>query len=301
MRARQILFVILCCVGCATAATPANAKLSADVTVEADGAAQRIVATVRTDRRMSPRQRPTRLELRVKGKVVQLARRKATLPAGVVGSYRSPKLSGERGRAAQSLVGTRVRLTAIAPAGRTTLRSTVQPPTPQPGGNAPPSPTAPTPPPPTPAPITPGAAPLFTPPATALVGDAAYQAVRDYFANATLTTCVAGWPNCSVEERYSIATDGTFRYCRLTPNAGSDVNSVGSVTGIVGAEQALDGSWGVTFQENSYGTVHQYTFRVAADGSAGVLYWDGTTSFAEPQNASYTGFTWQRGAKTCAY
>ncbi len=307
MRTRQLVVVLLCLVGCAVAPAPASAKLTAEVAIQPDGAAQRILATLRSDRPLSARKRPTSLQLKLKGKLVVLARQKGTPPAGTVGTYRSGKLTGARASAAQALIGTTVTLTSVAPAGRSTVRSTARAadagggsgggggttaPTPTPSAPTTPGPVA------TPAPTP---APLFARPASPLVGDPAYQAVKGYFADATLTTCVAGWPNCSVEERYSIAADGTFRYCRLTPNAGSDINNVGTFIGAVGAEQAADGSWAVSFQENSYGNVHQYTFRVAADGSASVLYWDGTTSFSGPQTSSYTGFTWVRGAKTCAY
>lgn len=301
MRTRQLVVVLLCLAGCAVAPAPASAKLTAEVTIQPDGAAQRILATLRSDRPLSARKRPTSLQLKLKGKLVVLGRQKGTPPAGTVGTYRSGKLTGARASAAQALIGKPVKLTAVAPAGRSTVRATAR--AADPGGSGggtttpPPTPTV-----PAPGPVsTPTPAPLFARPTSALTGDPAYQAVKGYLADSTLTTCVAGWPNCSVEERYSIADDGTFRYCRLTPNAGSDVNNVGTFIGAVGAEQAVDGSWAVSFQENSYGNVHQYTFRVAADGSASVLYWDGTTSFSGPQNASYTGFTWLRGAKTCAY
>lgn len=301
MRTRQLVVVLLCLAGCAVAPAAASAKLTAEVTIQPDGAAQRILATLRSDRPLSTRKRPTSLQLKLKGKLVVLGRQKGTPPAGSVGTYRSGKLTGGRASAAQALIGRPVKLTAVAAAGRSTVRATAR--AAEPGGSG--GTTTPTPAPTTPpAPVAtpaPTPAPLFAKPTSALVGDPAYQAVKDYLANSTLTTCVAGWPNCSVEERYSIAADGTFRYCRLTPNAGSDINSVGTFIGAVGAEQAVDGSWAVSFQENSYGNVHQYTFRVAADGSASVLYWNGTTSFAGPQNESYTGFTWLRGAKTCAY
>lgn len=301
---RQLMAALLCLVGLALAAAPASAKLTADVTIQPDGSAQRIVATLRSDRPLSARKRPTSLQLRLKGKLVVLGRQKGTPPAGTVGSYRSGKLTGARASAAQALIGKPVKLTAVAPGGRSTVRSTARAAEPVGGGGTTtpgtptPTPTAPSAPVATPVPTP---APLFARPTSALVGDPAYQAVKGYLADSTLTTCVAGWPNCSVEERYSITADGTFRYCRLTPNAGSDINNVGTFIGAVGAEQAVDGGWAVSFQENSYSNVHQYTFRVAADGSASVLYWDGTTSFSGPQNASYTGFTWQRGAKTCAY
>lgn len=200
----------------AIVATPASAqaKLTATLTVEAEGDATRVVATLTSDRPVAKRKRPTRIDVSVgSGKPISLTRAgKPTPTATALGTFRSAKLRGARATSATALVGTRAKLTLISSGGRTTLRATAAGPTPiggttpisSPGQNptATPAPTGATPT-PTPAPTGPAPtpAPLFTKPATALTGDAAYQAIKGYVANATLTTCPAGWPNCPVEQR----------------------------------------------------------------------------------------------------
>ncbi len=77
MRTRQLVVVLLCLVGCAVAPAPASAKLTAEVAIQPDGAAQRILATLRSDRPLSARKRPTSLQLKLKGKLVVLAARRA--------------------------------------------------------------------------------------------------------------------------------------------------------------------------------------------------------------------------------
>ncbi|MFN8182904.1 MAG: hypothetical protein U0R23_00605 [Candidatus Nanopelagicales bacterium] len=146
-----------------------------------------------------------------------------------------------------------------------------------------------------------GTAPLFATPGVDRIGQAAWDAVRDYFANSTLTDCPAGWPNCAVEIRYGIFADGTQWYCRLTPTAGSDIRSVGNILNILGAEQKADGAWGVSYTLNSYGDVTTYTLRVAANGSASVQYWGPGASTSGPPTSVDTGLLWMRGAKDCSY
>lgn len=160
--------------------------------------------------------------------------------------------------------------------------------TPPPGGGTPP-PDGGTPP------------PLFTAPGVDSTGNPAWEAVRGYFANSTLTDCPAGWPNCSVEERYGIFENGTQWYCRLTPTSQSDIRSVSNIVNIIGAEQKADGSWGVSYQVNSYDNLHQYTVRVAANGSAIVQWWGSGADFSGPPSEVKTGLQWMRGAKDCSY
>lgn len=155
---------------------------------------------------------------------------------------------------------------------------------------------APTPPPPPPTPP-----PLFVAPGVDRTGNEAWEAVKGYFANSTVTNCPAGWPNCAVEERYGYFENGTHWYCRLTPNSGSDIRSVGSIQQIVGAEQKADGAWGVSFALDSYGDTVYYSVRVAADGSANVQYWGPGADTNGPPTSSNTGMVWMRGAKDCSY
>lgn len=157
----------------------------------------------------------------------------------------------------------------------------------------------PPPPPPPPPPVTPP--PLFVAPGVDRTGNEAWDAVKGYFANSTVTNCPAAWPNCAVEERYGYFENGTHWYCRLTPNSGSDIKSVGSIQQIIGAEQKADGAWAVSYELLTYGYTKYYTVRVAADGSAIVQYWDTGTDVNGPPTSVNTGMTWMRGAKDCSY
>ena len=107
-----------------------------------------------------------------------------------------------------SIVGTRAKVKITVGGKQRTVRAMVT-------GNAgtPTNPTTPT---------NPGTPPLFTAPGTDSTGNAAWEAVKGYFANSTLTDCPAGWPNCAVEQRYGYFENGTTWYCRLTSTSGSD-------------------------------------------------------------------------------
>lgn len=156
-------------------------------------------------------------------------------------------------------------------------------------------------PPPT-TPTTPGTTPLFTAPGVDSTGNAAWEAVKGYFANSTLTDCPAGWPNCPVEQRYGYFADGTTWYCRLTSTSGSDIRSQATITQIVGAEQKADGSWAVSYQDLAYGYNHFYTVRVSANGAGTVQYWaSGVDPNTSAPSEVYTGLQWMRGAKDCSY
>jgi hypothetical protein len=155
----------------------------------------------------------------------------------------------------------------------------------------------------TPPPTTPGGGtqPLFVAPGVDRVGNEAWDAVKGYFANSTLTDCPAGWPNCPVEQRFGFFDSGTTWYCRLTNNAGSDIRSQATITGIVGAEQKADGSWAVSYQDEAYGYNHFYTVRVAANGAGTVQYWASGADPNGPPSEVYSGLQWMRGAKDCSY
>jgi len=155
--------------------------------------------------------------------------------------------------------------------------------------------------PPTPAPPAPTNQPLFVAPGVDRVGNEAWEAVKGYFANSTLTDCPAGWPNCPVEQRFGFFENGTTWYCRLTNSAGSDIRSQASIVGIVGAEQKADGAWAVSYQDEAYGYYHYYTVRVAANGSGTVQYWASGVDPNGPPSEVYSGLQWMRGAKDCSY
>lgn len=151
-------------------------------------------------------------------------------------------------------------------------------------------------------PTTPSVPPLFTAPGVDSTGKPAWEAIKGYFANSTLTDCPAGWPNCAVEQRYGYFQDGTTWYCRLTSNSGSDIRSQATIQQIVGAEQKADGSWAVSYQDLGYGYTHYYTVRVSATGAGQVLYWaTGVDPNSGPPSEVYNGLQWMRGAKDCSY
>lgn len=111
----------------------------------------------------------------------------------------------------------------------------------------------------------PGPPPLFEPPGKQLTGDATKPFLEKYLLNSTFTDCVPGWPNCSVEQRYSHAADGSFHYCRLTSVSGADITSVGTY-GVDNARVEPDGSW--IFHEivSAYGNESEYEWQVSTTG-----------------------------------
>lgn len=148
-----------------------------------------------------------------------------------------------------------------------------------------------------------GTAPLFMAPGVDRDGDAAWQAIKGYFANSTLSDCAdpRGWPYCQVEERYGFFDDGTQWYCYLTPNGRSDVKSVSNIQQLLFAQQKADGAWRVDYRSVEYGKLVYYSVNVAANGTAVVNYWK---SGADPNGApstQYSGLQWFRGAKDCSY
>lgn len=156
----------------------------------------------------------------------------------------------------------------------------------------------------TPQPTTPGGGspPLFAAPGVDREGDVAYQAVKEYFLNATLTDCPAGWGvGCSVEQRYGIFADGTQWYCRLTPTSDADIRSVGTIIQILYAAQKADGAWRVDYAMNSYGDLVYYSVNVAANGAANVLYWGPGSDPNGAATDQTSGLVWIRGAKDCSY
>ncbi|MCU0298637.1 MAG: hypothetical protein MUF33_08985 [Candidatus Nanopelagicales bacterium] len=149
----------------------------------------------------------------------------------------------------------------------------------------------------------PGTQPLFAAPGADRSGQVAYDAIKGYFADSTLSDCAdpRGWPYCQVEQRYGFFESGTQWYCRLTPNSGSDIKSVANITQLLYAEQKADGAWRVDYSANSYGNTVYYSVNVAANGSAVVNYWASGANTSGPPSEQYAGLMWQRGAKDCSY
>lgn len=220
---------------------------------------------------------PTKARLVVAGSSYRLKRSGRTWRTKPLTADRIAALSGKRAKVKVTVKGKKRTLKATV-GGQTSDPTT--PPTPGGGGTA----------------------PLFTAPGVDSTGNAAWEAVKGYFANSTLTDCPAGWPNCAVEQRYGYFADGTTWYCRLTSTSGSDIRSQATITQIVGAEQKADGGWAVTYQDLASGYTHFYTVRVGANGAATILYWaSGIDPSTNPPSEVYSGLQWMRGAKDCSY
>lgn len=223
---------------------------------------------------------PSKATLKVAGASFKLSRSGKTWRTKALSTAQLSAVAGQAARVVMKSKGKKRTAKTTVPGGSTTPDNGSTPPAPPSGG---------------------GAAPLFTAPGVDSTGTAAWDAVKGYFSNSTLTDCPAGWPNCSVEERYGIFENGTQWYCRLTPTAQSDIRSVSNIVKVIGAEQKADGSWGVSYQVNSYDNLHQYTVRVAANGAAVVQWWGSGADFSGPPNEVKSGLVWMRGAKDCSY
>ncbi|MCU0257519.1 MAG: hypothetical protein MUF56_00655 [Solirubrobacteraceae bacterium] len=154
------------------------------------------------------------------------------------------------------------------------------------------------------APTTPPAAdgPPFSPPGRDLTGTEAANALLKFVANSSFTTCVPGWPNCAVEERYGHFADATMYYCRLTNTSGADIINQGRSFQIIGAAQKADGAWGVTLQVASYDNqAVYYTWSVTAGGVATGLYWGPGKDPQTDQGEGLGPLQWVRGARNCSY
>ncbi len=148
-----------------------------------------------------------------------------------------------------------------------------------------------------------GSQPLFAAPGVDRVGGEAWDAIKGYFANSTLSDCAdpRGWPYCQVEERYGIFDSGTQWYCYLTPDSRSDVKSVSSIQRLLFIQQKADGAWRVDYESIEYDKVVYYSVNVAANGAAVVNYWGSGADTSGPPTNQYTGLQWMRGAKDCSY
>lgn len=270
---------------------PAAAAVSAATSVVTSGGKTRLVVKLTSPKAVAKRSRPSAVSVVAKGRTYRLTRVSSSAAIVRLGTWRSAGYTGTKAAALRALAGTKVKVRLVTPAGTRTLSSKI--------------PSASTPAPVTPAPgtPTPTTQPLFTPPASDLTGNAAYEAFKGYLADSRFTSCPAGWPACGpVEYRYAHFADGTQWYCRLTSTSGSDIRSVGSIAQITGAEMKTDGSWGVEYRLNSYGNVTFYSWRVTAAGAvSGLYYGPGLDPTNSTPTETITGLVWVRGARDCTY
>lgn len=140
----------------------------------------------------------------------------------------------------------------------------------------------------------PGSQPLFEAPGRRLEGQEAVPFLQRYLFNSTFTDCPAGFPYCSVEERYSHTSGGDFYYCRLTPTSGSDIINGARAYQVQNVVVEADGSW--TFNEivDNYGNPSFYEWHVSTSGVVtGIYRYNGEEQLGPFQYVS--------GARDCSY
>ena len=234
-------------VGLLLTAAPANAAFKAGVSLSTTSGKVRLVVKLTSTRALTARTRPRSVKVKVGTKTYTLSKAKAAAAKSVsAGTWRSAQYSGRAGAALSALAGKSVSVKVTSLAGTSSVRSTVpKPPTTGGGGGGPQS--------------------LFEPPGRQLEGQETVPFLQRYFINSRFTDCPAGWPACSVEERYNHCPDGSWEYHRLTPSPGSDINAYGTYN-VTGARVNSDGSWIVEYNHTGYGQTHFYHWEVATNG-----------------------------------
>jgi len=235
-------------------AAPANAAFKAEVSLAAASGKVRLVVKLTSTKTLTARTRPRSVKVKVGTKTYALSKAKAAAARTVsAGTWRSAAYGGTAGAQLSALAGKRVSVRVKSLAGTSSLSSIVPKPTTTGGGGGG---------------VTPGgggSTPLFDPPGKQLEGQDAVPFLQRYFVDSRFTDCPAGWPACSVEERYNHCPDGSWEYHRLTPTSGSDINSYGSYS-VTGARVNPDGSWIVEYNHTGYGQTHFYHWEVATNG-----------------------------------
>lgn len=303
MSSRTLCAAALLILTVLVAPAAAEAKLSANVTIETASGKTRIVAQLTSTKTLAARQRPKTVNAVAGGKTYKLTR-SGTVTGTKLGTWRSAAQSGAAATRLQALAGKRVTLRIRLRSGRSaslTSTAAVGGGTAPRGGATPGGGTA-------PGTGGGGNAPLFTPPGRQLGGNEAFEAIKGYFLNSRFTDCVPGWPSCAVEERYVHCTSGGWQYRRLTPSNQSDINSFGSLQ-VRNAAQNADGSWQVAYvaqlgSGTSDDSFSFYAWDVSTSGVATGRYWFPASN--SPANGvdrapdqTIGPLTWARGAPDC--
>lgn len=134
----------------------------------------------------------------------------------------------------------------------------------------------------------------FQAPGRRLVGEEAMPFLQRYLWNSTFTDCPEGFPNCSLEERYSHTSGGAFYYCRLSLDYGSDVVNGPRAYRVQNAIVEADGSWTFTEVVDNDGGPVVYEWHLAADGVVSGFYRSGGTEQLGP-------FQYVGGTRDCSY
>lgn len=283
MAAGSLVLLIL-----ATLVTPAQAALGGQAVVNVN----RVVVTITGAK-------PTKATLVVGGTAYRLARSGTTWRTKPLKASVLAKVTGKKAKVKVTVKGTKRVL-------RTTIKAQETAPPPQAPGT-PQTPGAPGTP-GTPGTGTPGTgtSPLFAAPGVDREGQEAWDAIKGYFANSTMTNCPQGWPACAVEWRYGFFENGTIASCRLQSVSGGDITSYYDFVQVTGVSQYADGSWGVSFlgQYRAFSEYNPSSFAVivGANGVGEVRYWSpGVDPATQAPSDRHTDLLWMRGAKDCSY
>jgi hypothetical protein len=264
----------------AAAAMPAEAKLKATSSLVTTAGKTRVQVKLTSTKKLSARTKPRKVSAKTGKTKVKLKKAKASATAVSAGTWRSAALSGTKLAKLRAKVGKRLAVTVVTRAGKTTLKPklTVDQTGGGGGGGG-------------------GGGSLFAPPSKELTGTAAFNHFSRYLINSRFTDCVAGWPNCAVEERYNHCdAQGSWEYHRYTPTSGSDINSYGSLE-VIGAQAHVDGSWMVEYSVDAYSQTSYYHWDVSKTGNVTGRYWAPGTNPQGPASQSLGPLVWAQPAR----
>jgi hypothetical protein len=236
---------------------PAGAAVRATTKLVEVNSGARLSVKLARKGELTAAQQPRAVRVKGGGRTYKLRKPRAR---NGLGTWRSAVYRGAAAKRLRALAGSRVRVLVRSRSGSQTLRTKVRGGPTEGGGGTDdvPQPTS-----------------LFERPSGELSGEAAFAHIQRYFVNSRFTDCPAGWPACSVEERYNHCAGGgrtgKQEYHRLTPTSGSDINASGTYT-VTGAAAHPDGSWGVEYVLDSYGNQTFYSWNVAANGTVTGTY-----------------------------
>jgi hypothetical protein len=261
-------------------AAPAEAKLEAESSLVTTAGKTRLAVKLTSTRKPSARTKPRKVAARAGKTKIKRKKFKVAGAAVSAGTWRSAALLSAKLAKLKARVGKRLTVVVVTRAGKSTLKPklTVE----QTGGGGVPGG---------------GGGSLFAPPGKELVGDAARPFLARYLANSRFTDCVAGWPHCSVEERYNHCdASGGWEYHRYTSTSGSDINSSGTFQ-VTGAQVHANGSWAVEYTVDAYGSTSFYHWEIATAGNVTGLYWPPGTSPPSPASQRLGPLTWVQPAR----
>ena len=260
----------------AGAAAPAEGRLKARSTLETAAGKTRLVVKLTSTKRLTARTQPRRVSARTGKRTVRLSRLKGARVVLGGGTWRSTVLKGRTLRGLRASVGKRLTITVMSRAGTVRIRPELR--SRRTGGGR-------------------GGPRLFDPPGRELIGTEAFDHFSKYFFDSRFTDCVAGWPFCAVEERYSHCNStGAWQHHILTPNPATDVHSSGNLE-VIYAEAHADGSWLVDYGVIAHGSKSYYHWEVLAGGVVTGRYWAPGTDPQGPPSEQLGLLTWAQPAR----